>query len=90
MKNTLHVTSLHFDLEMIIKSVNKKCCGQFGKLAMLYYPEHSYKSAVHLFREELRITRGLYPALKAVGYKENKRKLTPRQVQVIERFLGEP
>ena len=90
MKNTLHVTSLHFDLEVIIKSVNKKCCGQFGKLAMLYYPEHSYKSAVHLFREELRITRGLYPALKAVGYKENKRKLTPRQVQVIERFLGEP
>ena len=90
MKNTLHVTSLHFDLEMIIKPVNKKCCGQFGKLAMLYYPEHSYKSAVHLFREELRITRGLYPALKAVGYKENKRKLTPRQVQVIERFLGEP
>lgn len=75
---------------MIIKSVNKKCCGQFGKLAMQYYPEHSYKSAVHLFREELRITRGLYTALKAVGYKENKRKLTPRQVQVIERFLGEP
>ena len=75
---------------MIIKSVNKKCCGQFGKLAMLYYPDHSYKSAVHLFREELRITRGLYSALKAVGYKENKRKLSPRQVQVIERFIGEP
>lgn len=75
---------------MIIKSVNKKCCGQFGKLAMQYYPDHSYKSAVHLFREEIRLTRGLFPALKAVGYKENKRKLTPRQVQVIEKFLGEP
>ena len=90
MKNTLHVTSLHFDLEMIIKSVNKKCCGQFGKLAMLYYPDHSYKSAVQLFREEIRLTRGLLAALKAVGYKENKRKLSPRQVQVIERFIGEP
>lgn len=90
MKDTLHVTSLHFDLEMIIKSVNKKCCGQFGKLAMQYYPDHSYKSAVRLFREEIRLTRGLFPALKAVGYKENKRKLTPRQVQVIEKFLGEP
>lgn len=90
MKNTLHVTSLHFDLEMIIKSVNKKCCGQFGKLAMQYYPDHSYKSAVRLFREEIRLTRGLFPALKAVGYKENKRKLSPRQVQVIEKFLGEP
>ena len=75
---------------MIIKSVNKKCCGQFGKLAMQYYPEHSYKSAVRLFREEIRLTRGLLAALKAVGYKENKRKLTPRQVQVIEKFLGEP
>lgn len=75
---------------MIIKSVNKKCCGQFGKLAMLYYPDHSYKSAVRLFREEIRLTRGLLAALKAVGYKENKRKLTPRQVQVIEKFIGEP
>ena len=90
MKNTLHVTSLHFDLEMIIKSVNKKFCGQFGKLAMQYYAEHSYKSAVRLFREEIRLTRGLFPALKAVGYNENKRKLTPRQVQVIDKFLGEP
>ena len=75
---------------MIIKSVNKKSCGQFGKLAMQYYPDHSYKSAVHLFREEIRLTRGLLVALKAVGYKENKRKLSPRQVQVIERFIGEP
>ena len=75
---------------MIIKSVNKKCCGQFGKLAMQYYPDHSYKSAVRLFREEIRLTRGLLPALKAVGYNERKRKLTPRQVQVIEKFLGEP
>ena len=75
---------------MIIKSVNKKCCGQFGKLAMQYYPDHGYKSAVHLFREEITLTRGLLAALKAVGYKENKRKLSPRQVQVIERFIGEP
>ena len=87
MKNTLHVTSLHFDLEMIIKSVNKKLCGQFGKLAMMYYPDHGYKSALHLFREEIRLTRGLLAALKAVGYKENKRKLSTRQVQVIERFI---
>ena len=75
---------------MYNRMVKRKFCGQFGKLAMLYYPDHSYKSAVHLFREEIRLTRGLLAALKAVGYKENKRKLTPRQVQVIERFLGEP
>lgn len=75
---------------MIKIPVMRKICGQLGKLAMQYYPDHSYKSAVHLFREEIRLTRGLLPALKAVGYKENKRKLTPRQVQVIEKFLGEP
>ena len=63
---------------------------QFGRLALLYYPHLSYKRAVHLFRQELRLTRGLLDALKAVGYRENQRVLTPRQVQVIEEFLGEP
>lgn len=64
--------------------------GHFGLLAMLYYPHLSYKRAVHLFRQELRLTRGLLDALKRVGYRENQRLLTPRQVSVIEDFLGEP
>ena len=61
----------------------------FGCLAMLYYPDHSYKRAVHLFREELRVTGGLLNALKREGYEEHQRMLTRRQVKVIERFLGE-
>ena len=61
----------------------------FGRLAMLYYPDRGYKRAVHLFRQELRQTRGLYQALQAVGYRNNQRILTPRQVQVIEEYLGE-
>ena len=56
---------------------------------MLYYPDRGYKRAVHLFRQELRQTRGLYQALQAVGYRNNQRILTPRQVQVIEEYLGE-
>ena len=64
--------------------------GHFGLLAMLYYPHLSYKRAVHLFRDELRLTRGLLDALKAVGYRENQRVLTKRQVLVIEEYLGEP
>ena len=64
--------------------------GHFGLLAMLYYPHLSYKRAVHLFRQELRLTRGLLDALKRVGYRENQRLLTPRQVSVIEEYLGEP
>ena len=63
--------------------------GRFGRLALLYYPDHGYKRAVHLFRQELRQTRGLLQALQDVGYKGNERILTPRQVQVIEEFLGE-
>lgn len=64
--------------------------GHFGLLAMLYYPDRGYKRAVHLFRQELRLTRGLLDALKRVGYRETQRLLTPRQVSVIEDFLGEP
>ena len=62
----------------------------FGRLAIRYYPDRGYKRAVHLFREEIGYTRGLLDALKRVGYRENQRLLTPRQVQVIEDFLGEP
>ena len=65
----------------------KQC--HFGRLAMLYYPDRGYKRAVHLFRQELRQTRGLYQALTDLGYHGNERILTPRQVQVIEEFLGE-
>ena len=61
-----------------------------GSLAMRYYPGRGYKRAVALFRSEISLTRGLLPALKAVGYRENQRVLTPRQVKVIEEYLGEP
>jgi hypothetical protein len=64
--------------------------GHFGRLALLYYPDRGYKRAVHLFRQELRQTRGLLQALQDVGDKANERILTPRQVQVIEEFLGDP
>lgn len=62
---------------------------QFGRLAMRYYPDRGYKRAVSLFREEIRITGGLQEALYAIGYHDNQRMLTPRQVRVIEEFLGE-
>ena len=63
--------------------------GHFGRLAMLYYPDHGYKRAVRLFRQEIRETRGLYQALLDLGYKDNQRMLNKRQVEVIEEYLGE-
>ena len=62
----------------------------FGELAQLYYPDHPYDSALRLFREEMHLTRGLWDAMVAEGYKEKKKMLTRAQVKVIVRFLGEP
>ena len=64
--------------------------GHFGRLAMLYYPDRGYKRAVHLFRQEICQTRGLYQALLDVGYRDNQRILNKRQLEVIEEYLGEP
>lgn len=64
--------------------------GHFGRLALLYYPDRGYKRAVHLFRQEIQDTRGLYQALLDVGYKDNQRMLNKRQLEVIEDYLGEP
>ena len=63
---------------------------QFGNIAMRYYPGRGYKTALRLFRQEIELTRGLLQALTDLGYRGNERILTPRQVQVIEDFLGEP
>ena len=62
---------------------------QFGRLAQRYYPDRGYKRAVALFREEIRITGGLQKALEQLGYHDSQRILSPRQVQVIEKYLGE-
>ena len=61
----------------------------FGELAQLYYPDHNYQSALRLFREEMHLTRGLWDAMVAEGYKE-KKMLTRAQVKVIVKFLDPP
>ena len=40
----------------------------FGELAQMYYPDHNYDSALALFREEMHLTRGMWPAMVAEGY----------------------
>ena len=62
----------------------------FGDLAQMYYPDHNYDSALRLFREEMHLTRGMWKAMTAVGYKEKKKYLSRHQVQTIVSFLGEP
>ena len=62
----------------------------FGELAQMYYPDHSYDSALRLFRREMHDTRGMWKAMVAEGYKEKTRVLTRSQVRTIVQFLGEP
>ena len=62
---------------------------QFGHLAMLYYPNLAYKAALRMFRKELEHTRDLFSALQDMGYEGKERLLSPRQVRVIEEYLGE-
>ena len=62
----------------------------FGELAQMYYPDHNYDSALRHFREEMHLTRGMWKAMRAEGYKENTKTLTRAQVRTIVRFLGEP
>ena len=62
----------------------------FGQLAQLYYPDRGERSAIQLFREEMKLTRGLWDALTAVGYKPYTKVLTRGQVKTIVQFLGEP
>jgi hypothetical protein len=62
----------------------------FGELAQMYYPDHSYDSALRLFREEMHKTLGMWEVMTAEGYKENTKMLTRSQVRTIVRFLGEP
>ena len=59
-------------------------------LAQLYYPDRNERSAVRLFRKEMRETRGLWEALQRVGYRDYTKMLTRSQVKVIVLFLGEP
>ena len=62
----------------------------FAELAQLYYPDRGERSAIRLFREEMKLTRGLWDALTAVGYKPYCKVLTRGQVKTIVQFLGEP
>ena len=63
---------------------------QFGRLAMQYYPGRGYKAAVRAFRKEIELTRGLMSALSDTGYTSTQRLLSPRQISIIEDYLGEP
>lgn len=62
-----------------------------GALAMMYFPDaRSVKSATNRLARWLKLCVGLLPALQETGYTPKQKRLTPRQVEIIFYYLGEP
>lgn len=59
-------------------------------LAVAYFPTVSPRSAQRLFRRELQNNRDLWNALQIANYRSSQKRFTPRQVQLIFQYLGEP
>lgn len=60
------------------------------KLAMMYSPHLSRKSALRLLNQYIHRAKGLLPALEATGYSHSARHFTPRQLALVLQHLGEP
>lgn len=59
-------------------------------LAMAYFDGCSKKTASRLFARELHTNSALMADLQAAHYVKSQKRLTPLQVQIICRHLGEP
>lgn len=62
----------------------------YGELAQLYFPQIAKHSASIQFRRWIRINEELQKELKASGFKRFQKLLTPKQVEIIIKFIGEP
>jgi hypothetical protein len=62
----------------------------YGELALLYFPNSTKKSATTQLRRWIRRNVELHRTLNQLGFAERQRILTPRQVEVVIRFMGEP
>lgn len=57
-------------------------------LAMAYFPDCSKKTASRLFAREIHGNAELMAELEATGYRRSQKRLSPKQVAIIERYLG--
>ena len=62
----------------------------FSQMAAAYAPELCDRAARRRLTSWLRINPQLMKRLQETGFKEKQRVLTPRQVEIIYEFLGEP
>jgi hypothetical protein len=62
----------------------------YGELAQMYFPTITKQSATVQFRRWIRINNNLLDELSLAGFKRYQKMLTPKQVEIIVRYIGEP
>ncbi len=62
----------------------------YGELALLYFPKSTKKSASVQFGRWIRINGELQSKLKLNLFRKGQKLLTPKQVELITSYLGEP
>ncbi len=62
----------------------------YGELAQLYFPQITKQSATIQFRRWIRINNPLQIALTSNGFRKFQKMLTPKQVEIIIKYIGEP
>ena len=60
------------------------------EISQMYFPSSTPKSAAAQFKRWLKYNRRLWDELGESGYRSGQRLLTPRQVALVFRYLGEP
>lgn len=57
-------------------------------LAMVYFDGCSKKTASRLLAREIHSKADLMAELESTGYRRSQKRLTPKQVSIIEKYLG--
>ncbi len=62
----------------------------YGELAQLYFPQITKQSATIQFRRWILINNPLQIELTSHGFRKFQKMLTPKQVEIIIKYIGEP
>lgn len=90
---SIFAPSFESQSKQIVKPQKKKCMAiyQFKQdLAMAYFDGCSKRTASRLLAREINLTPGLIDALRPTGYRPAQKRLSPRQLQILFSYLGEP
>lgn len=61
-----------------------------SELALLYFPQNTPSDAVRNLMKMVAYCKALHAELLATGYRKTQRFFTPKQIELIYAYLGEP